>query len=177
MGLGLQRKEILNVNISNLLAGFYNVDLEYPEELHDLHNDFLCAPEHIGKGNVRRFISGLNDKEHYYVHYRLLDLYLKLGLKLKKVNSIIYFKEGAFMKPYIEKYTKLRRESVSKIKKDIYKLKNNSVFGKTMENVQKYKDTNILNVEDSNSVLKDIATSTFQGITEFPGYSLVYVTT
>ena len=76
------------------------------------------------------------------------------------------------MKPYIDKNTKLRQESISKIKKDIYKLKNNSVFGKTMENVRKYKDIKVLNMENSINVLKDIATPTFQDITEFPGYSL-----
>ena len=73
-------EEILNVNVSNLLPGFYDVNLEYPEELHDLHNEFPCAPEHIGEGNARPLISGLNDKENYYVHYRLLETYLRLGL-------------------------------------------------------------------------------------------------
>ena len=96
-------EEILNVDVSNLLPGFYNVNLEYLEELHDLHNDFPCTPEHIGEGNARCLLSGLNDKENYYVHYRLLETYLRLGLKLKKVNSIIYFREEAFMKPYIER--------------------------------------------------------------------------
>ena len=120
----------------------------------------------------RLLISGLNDKEDYWIHYSLLETYLRLGLKLKKVNGIIFFKEGSFMKPYIDKNTKLCQESISKIKKDIYKLKNNSVYGKTMENVRRYKDIKVLNMESSVNVLKDIASSTFQDITEFYGYSL-----
>ena len=158
------KEEIQNIDTKDFLPGFYNVDLEYPEELHDLHNDFPCAPKHMGEGNGKRLISGLNDKYDYYVHYRLLKVYLRLGLRLKKINFIIFFKEEAFMKPYIEKNTKLRQESISKIKKDIYKLKNNSVYGKTMENVRKYKNIKVLNVDDSASVLQDIAT-------EYEGYS------
>ena len=168
----LAEEEISKVDINNLLPGFYNVDLEYPKELHDLHNDFPLAPEHIGEGNNKRLISNLNDKKGYILHYELLKTYLKLGLKLKRINEVIPFEEEAFMKPYIEKNTKLRQESNSKIKKDIYKLKNNSVYGKKMENVRKYKDIKILNMESSASGLKDIATPTFQSITEFPGYSL-----
>ena len=83
------------------------MDLEYPTKLHDLDNDFPCAPEHIGGGggggDERRLISGLNDKIGYWVHYRLLETYLRLGLKLKKVNDIIFFKEKPFIKGYIQK--------------------------------------------------------------------------
>ena len=87
---GLQiatEEEISKVDVNNLP----NVDLEYPKELHDLLNDFPCAPEHIGEGNNRRLISGLNDKIGYWVHYRLLQTYLRLGLKLKRINSILFF--------------------------------------------------------------------------------------
>ena len=72
------KEEISKVDVYNLPKGFLNVDLQYPEELHDLHNDFLCAPEHIGEGDNRRLISSL-DKENYWVHYRLLEAYLRLG--------------------------------------------------------------------------------------------------
>ena len=79
-------------------------------------------------GNERRLISGLNDKIGYWVHYRLLETYLRLGLKLRRINDIIFFKEKSFIKKYIKKNTKLRQKSLSTIKKDIYKLKNNSVY-------------------------------------------------
>ena len=165
-------EEISKIDVNNLAKGFLNVDLEYPDELHDLHNNFLCAPEHIGERNNRRLISGLNYKIGYWVHYRLLETYLRLGLKVKKINDIIFFEEKSFIKAYIEKNTKLCQESLSKIKKDVYKLKNNSVYGKTMESVPKCKNIKVLNMEDSVSVLKNIAFPTFKDITEFPGYSL-----
>ena len=67
------KEEISKVDINNLPKGFLNVDLEYPKELHDFHNDFPCAPEHIGEGNNRRLISGLNDKIGYIIDfYRLI---------------------------------------------------------------------------------------------------------
>ena len=66
------------------------------------------------------------------------------------------------MKPYIEKNTKLRQISIGKIKKDIYKLKNNSVLGKTIENVRKYKDIKILDMENSRNGLKDIQHQLFK---------------
>ena len=168
----LTEEEIFKIDINNLIPGFYEVDLEYPENLHDIHNDFPCAPEHIGEGNAKRLISSLSNKEGYILHYELLKTYLRLGLKLKRIRKVIPFEEEAFMKPYIEKNTKLRQISIGKIKKDIYKLKNNSVFGKTIENVRNYKDIKILDMENSRNVLKDIATQTFQDITEYPGYSL-----
>ena len=99
--------EISKVDINNLPKGFLNVDLEYPKELHDLHNDFPCALERIGKGNNRRLISGLNDKIGYWVHYRLLETYLRL----KKINDIIFFKEKSFIKGCIEK----KYETLSRI--------------------------------------------------------------
>ena len=96
-------EEISKVYINNLPKGFLNVDLEYPKELHDLHNDFPCAPEHIGEGNNRRLISGLNDKIGYWVHYRLRDLFKIRIIRLKRINDIIFFKEKSFIKKYIEK--------------------------------------------------------------------------
>ena len=114
----------------------------------------------------------MNDKIGYWVHYRLLETYLRLGLRLKRINDIIFFKEKSFIKKYIEKNAKLRQKSLSKIKKDIFKLKNNSVYGKTMESVRNYKNVKVLNMENSVSVLKSIAFPTFKDITEFPGDSL-----
>ena len=138
------KEEISEVDVNNLPKGFLNVDLEYPKELHDLHNDFPCASEHIGKGN-EKLISGLKDKIGYWVHYRLLETYLRLGLKLKKVNDI-FFKEKSFIKALSKRI--LHQESLGKIKKDIYKLKNNSVYGKTMEDVRRYKSIKVLNMEN-----------------------------
>ena len=71
-GIGFAtEEEISKVDVNNLPKRFLNVDLEYPKESRDFHNDFPCAPEHRGEENERRLISGLNDKIGYWVHYRL----------------------------------------------------------------------------------------------------------
>ena len=66
------------------LSCFLEVDLEYPEDLHDLHNDYHFAPERVKIGNIEKLIPILNNKINYVVHYENLKLYESLGLKIKK---------------------------------------------------------------------------------------------
>ena len=66
------------------LSYFLEVDLEYPEDLHELHNDYPLAPERTKIGNVEKLISNLNNKTNYVVHYVNLKLYESLGLKITK---------------------------------------------------------------------------------------------
>ena len=113
------------------------VDLEYPKELHDLHNDYPLCPERVkcDKG-VEKLIPNLGDKNNYVIHYKNLIQCLKLGMKLKKIHRGIKFIESTWLKPYIDKNTKLRSQAKNNFEKDFYKLMNNSVFGKTMENIR-----------------------------------------
>ena len=113
------------------------VDLEYPEELHDLHNDYPLCPERVecDKG-VKKLIPNLRDKNNYVVHYKTLMQCLRLGMKLKKIHRGIKFIESDFLKPYIDKNTNLRTQAKNNFEKDFFKLMNNSVFGKTMENIR-----------------------------------------
>ena len=113
------------------------VDLEYPEELHDLHNDYPLCPERVecDKG-VKKLIPNLRHKNNYVVHYKTLIQYLNLGMELKKIHRGIKFIESDFLKPYIDINTKLRTEAKNNFEKDFFKLMNNSVFGKTMENIR-----------------------------------------
>ena len=113
------------------------VDLTYPEELHDLHNDYPLCPERVecDKG-VKKLIPNLRDKNNYVVHYKTLMQYLRLGMKLKKIHRGIKFIECDFLKPYINMNTNLRTQAKSNFEKDFFKLMNNSVFGKTMENIR-----------------------------------------
>ena len=81
-------------------------------------------------------VPNLYDKKKYVLHYENLKLYLRLGLRLTKIHRGITFAEEDFMKKYIDLNTELRTKGTADFEKDFFKLMNNSVFGKTMENVR-----------------------------------------
>ena len=113
------------------------VDLEYPEELHDHHNDYPLCPERVECDHgVKKLIPNLRHKNNYVIHYKKLMQCLSLGMKLKKIHRGIKFTESAFLKPYIDKNTILRTQAKNNFESDFFKLMINSVFGKTMENIR-----------------------------------------
>ena len=125
------------------------VDLEYPEELHDLHNDYPLCPEKVEcKNKVEKLIPNLRNKTKYVIHYKNLIQCLKAGMKLTKIHKGIKFVESEWMKPYIEMNTNLRIKAKNNFEKDFYKLMNNSVFGKTMENIRNRVDVKLINTEE-----------------------------
>ena len=121
------------------------VDLEYPKNLHDLHNDYPLAPEQIMVNKVSKLIPNLGDKKKYVLHYENLKQYLKLGLKLTHIHNGIKFKESPWLEKYISLNTKLRTEAKNEFEKDFFKLMNNAVFGKTMENIRNRVDIKLVN--------------------------------
>ena len=125
------------------------VDLTYPEELHDLHNDYPLCPERVecNKG-VKKLIPNLRNKNNYVVHYKTLMQYLSLGMELKKIHRGIKFIETDFLKPYIDMNTNLRTQAKNNFEKDFFKLMNNSVFGKTMENIRNRVNVKLVNTEE-----------------------------
>ena len=125
------------------------VDLEYPENLHDLHNDYPFCPERVKcKNGVEKLIPNLNDKTKYIIHYKNLIQCLRAGMKLKKIHRGIKFVESEWMKPYIDKNTNLRAKAKNNFEKDFFKLMNNSVFGKTMENIRNRVDVKLVNTKE-----------------------------
>ena len=121
------------------------VDLKYPKSLHDLHNDYPLAPEQTVVNKVSKLIPNLGDKKKYILHYENLKQYLRLGLKLTHIHRGIKFKESPWLEKYISLNTKLRTEAKIEFEKDFFKLMNNSVFGKTMENIRNRVDINLVN--------------------------------
>ena len=123
------------------------VDLEYPEKLHDSNNDYPFCPERVECNNgVKKLIPNLRDKNNYVIHYKNLMQCLKAGLKLKKIHRGIKFYESAWLKPYIDKNTNLRTKAKNEFEKDFFKLMNNSVFGKTMENIRNRVNVKLVNL-------------------------------
>ena len=125
------------------------VDLEYPENLHNLHNDYPFCPERVEcKNRVEKLIPNLRNKTNYVIHYKNRIQCLKAGMKLTKIHRGIKFIESDWMKPYIEKNTNLRTKAKNNFEKDFFKLMNNSVFGKTMENIRNRVDVKLVNTEE-----------------------------
>ena len=125
------------------------VDLEYSKDLHDLHNDYPLCPERVKCENgVEKLIPNLRDKTKYVIHYRALIQCLKKGMKLKKIHRGIKFVESEWLKPYIDMNTKLRAKAKNNFEKDFFKLMNNSVFGKTMENIRNRVDVKLVNTPE-----------------------------
>ena len=125
------------------------VDLEYPKNLHDLHNDYPFCPERVEcKNRVEKLIPNLRDKTKYVIHYKNLIQCLKTGMKLKKIHRGIKFIESEWMKPYIEMNTNLRTKAKNNFEKDFFKLMNNSVFGKTMENIRNRVNVKLVNTKE-----------------------------
>ena len=112
------------------------VDLEYPENLHDLHDDYPLAAEHLND----KLVPNLQNKEKYIVHHSTLKFYISQGLKLTKIHKGIKYTESDFLKKYIDMNTSFRAKAKNDFEKDFFKLMNNSSFGKTMESVRRRKD-------------------------------------
>ena len=113
--------------------------LNIQKKLFNSHKDlsFLSEKKKIKK--CGKLVCTVQDKENYVVHIRALKQALNHGLILRKVHSVIQFNQEAWLKPYIDMNTELRKEAKNEFEKDFFKLMNNSVFGKTMKNVRNHR--------------------------------------
>ena len=123
------------------------VDVEYPKNLQDLHSDLPFLPERIKINKCSKLVCNLYDKNNYVVHIRSLKQALGHGLILKKVHRVIQFNQDAWLKGYIDMNTKSRKQAKNDFEKDFFKLMNNSVFVKTMENTRKHSDIKLVTTD------------------------------
>ena len=155
-------RELVNCSDRGYLL---EVDVSYPKELHDYHNNlpFMCGRMTIS--GVEKLVPNLYYKKQYVIHIRALDQALKHGLVLERIHRAIEFRQSAWMKEYINFNTKLRTEAKNDFEKDFYKLMNNAVFGKTMENIRKHRDIKLVNNEEA--YLKAVMKPNFKSGTLF----------
>lgn len=112
------------------------------------------------KQNETKLVPTLQDKKSHVVHYRDLQFYLQQGMKVKNVHRVL-------MEPYIRMNTELRKQARNEFEKNFFKLMNNSVFGKTMENVRKQVDIKIVPKSETEKIRKLIASLLFTGYIMF----------
>ena len=125
------------------------VDIAYPRELHNYHNDlpFMCGCMAIN--GVEKLVPNLYYKKRYVIHIRALEQALKHGLVLERIHRVIEFKQSAWMKEYIDFNTKLKTAATSDFEKDFCKLMNNAVFGKTMENIRNQRNIKLITNQEA----------------------------
>ena len=124
------------------------VDVSYPAELHNSHNDLPFMCERMEINGVEKLVHNFSDKKSYVIHIRALAQALKHGLILDRIHRAIEFDQSAWMKPYIDFNTQLRTKAKNDFEKDFFKLMNNLVFRKTMENIRKHGNIKLVTTEE-----------------------------
>ena len=146
----------------------FEVDLEYPPSLWKEHNDYPLAPDRIKLDKVEKLVSSFLPKKNYVVHYKSLKQYIEMGMILKKVHPGIKFYQSCWMEPYIRKNTNLRIEAYkakNKFEEVFFKLMNNSVYGKTIENIRKRQNVEL--VDNRKKALKYSSKPNYDRVTIF----------
>ena len=122
--------------------------MEYPKTLQGSHKELTFLPERRKLEKVEKHVCSIEDKEKYVIHIKALKQALNNGLKFKKIQRVIKFQQKVWLKSYIDMNTKLRKEAKNEFEKVFYKLMNNSVFRKTIENVRKHRDNKLVTTEE-----------------------------
>ena len=157
-------EQMMKIKETSKKRWILEVDLDCPEELHAAHNIYPLAPEkkvvnseqvsryqkslmadlNLGTQKSERLVLTLEDKVKYVAHFRNLQKYFRLGLRLKKVHWDIELDQEPWMGPYIRMITEFSKQAKSEFETNSYKLMSNSVFGKTMENPRSHMDLKIV---------------------------------
>ena len=178
----LNENEITNFKLMDIArdaeTGYIiECDLQYPTHLHDAHNDYPLAPEHINitKETLSPFAQSfvpdnwkptpklspnLMDKMKYTCHYRNLQMYVEHGLIVDKIHRILSFRQSPWLKQWIDYCTMQRMRATSEFESDLAKLMANATFGKTLEQVRNR--SNIRLIADCNKLTKAVSKVSFR---------------
>jgi len=117
----------------------YEVDISYPQHLHNKHNDlpFLSKNKIPPGSRVKKLMATLHSKKNYVIHYRNLQQAIANGLIVENVHRVLEFKQSDCLAKYINLNSEMRKNAKNEFEKDFFKLLNNAVFGKTMESLRK----------------------------------------
>ncbi|XP_067208535.1 uncharacterized protein [Linepithema humile] len=138
--------DVMSVASDSATGYVLEVDLEYPVNLHDAHADLPFCPTCDKPPGKREFklLATLYDKQRYVIHYRNLQQCVRHGLRIAKIHRVLQFAQSPWLRGYIELNTQFRTRAKNDFEKNLYKLMNNAVFGKTMENVRNHTDVRLV---------------------------------
>ena len=153
---------------------FLNIKAHFPLKTHDYLRDLPPAVENVAVGKnwlspyndelvnnldggrfstTEKLVSHLSLRKDYVIHYLELQYYVKLGMVVDEVTEILSFDQTNWLAPYIAFNTEKRQEAKNAFEKDFFKLMNNSVYGKTMENVRKYQDVKLMKMNNERAIV------------------------
>ena len=157
--------EISELAVRNDKGYKLEVDVSYPKELHNPHNDFPFMCERMEINGVENLVPNLRDKNNFVIHSKALDQDLQHRLILNRMHRGIEFDQSPWLKTYIDFNTQLRMAATNHFIKDFFKLINNSVFGKTMENIRKHRNIKLVMIEEK--YLCTVRKPNFKSVTLF----------
>ena len=150
------KNAIKNYHKNSNIGCILEIDIEYPKQLWKHHKDLSFWADRKILDNTGKLVTAIEDKEKYVIHISAIKQALNHGLKLKKIHRVIEFREETWLNLCIDMNAWLRMQAKNDFEKDFFKLMNNSVFGKTMENLRNHQNIKLLtNNERRNNLVSE----------------------
>lgn len=138
--------DVMQIPQNGDIGYIIEADYEYPDSLHDYHYDLPFLPQSMipPEGKHSKLMMTLENKTKYIAHFWIVQQALHAGLVITKIHRVLQFSQSCWLKPYISNNTIRRASAVTSSQKEFYKLMNNAIFGKTLENKRKHKDVKLV---------------------------------